>query len=115
MFERGEPLQEARKNESVSFNRIAAMRVCCLERAGSDELLCGTRQGFVGLSRAIDKFSVERGYKFSTYATWWIRQAITRCIAERARVVRLPVHIYDAVSRINRVREELRVRTPPSL
>ncbi|KAK9840772.1 hypothetical protein WJX81_003904 [Elliptochloris bilobata] len=74
------------------------------------------QEGLVGLSKSIDKFCVAKGYKFSTYASWWIRQTITRCISERSRVVRLPVHIYEAFARINRVRDELRARngSPPS-
>ena len=67
-------------------------------------------QGLLGLSKSIDKFCVEKGYKFSTYASWWIRQTISRSISERSRVVRLPVHIYEAFARISRVRDELRVR-----
>ncbi len=53
---------------------------------------------------------MDRGFKFCTYATWWIRQAISRAVAERSRVVRLPVHIYDAAAKIKRVRDELQVR-----
>ena len=62
----------------------------------------------MGLSKSIDKFCVEKGNRFSTYASWWIRQSISRGISERSRVVRLPVHIYEAFARISRVRDELK-------
>jgi RNA polymerase primary sigma factor len=65
------------------------------------------QEGNVGLMRAVDKFEYRRGYKFSTYATWWIRQAITRAIAEQARTIRIPVHMGEAVNRMIRAVKEL--------
>lgn len=65
------------------------------------------QEGNVGLMRAVDKFEYRRGYKFSTYATWWIRQAITRAIAEQARTIRIPVHMVEAVNRMTRATKEL--------
>ncbi len=65
------------------------------------------QEGNTGLMRAVDKFEYRRGYKFSTYATWWIRQAITRAIADQARTIRIPVHMIDVLSRLRNVSKRL--------
>ncbi|MFB6350312.1 MAG: sigma-70 family RNA polymerase sigma factor, partial [Bradymonadaceae bacterium] len=65
------------------------------------------QEGNVGLMRAVEKFEYERGHKFSTYATWWIRQAITRAIADQARTIRVPVHLIEKINRISRTSSEL--------
>ena len=71
------------------------------------------QEGNTGLMRAVDKFEYQRGYKFSTYATWWIRQAITRAIADQSRTIRMPVHMIDCMSKVRTARREL-FQTPPS-
>ena len=65
------------------------------------------QEGNTGLMRAVDKYEYRRGFKFSTYATWWIRQAITRSIADQARTIRIPVHMIDVLSKLRNIQKAL--------
>ncbi|MGD6858382.1 MAG: RNA polymerase sigma factor RpoD [Enterobacteriaceae bacterium] len=65
------------------------------------------QEGNIGLMKAVDKFEYQRGYKFSTYATWWIRQAITRSIADQARTIRIPVHMIETINKLNRISRQM--------
>ena len=71
------------------------------------------QEGNMGLMKAVEKFEYRRGYKFSTYATWWIRQAITRSIADQARTIRIPVHMIDTINKLMRVAEAARAGIRP--
>ncbi|MCK7500891.1 MAG: sigma-70 family RNA polymerase sigma factor [Comamonadaceae bacterium] len=70
------------------------------------------QEGNIGLMKAVDKFEYRRGYKFSTYATWWIRQAITRSIADQARTIRIPVHMIETINKMNRISPPASCRRP---
>ena len=101
----------ALKHQLMTANLRLVVSVARKYRHPSLSLLDLVQDGNVGLMKAIDRFQYRRGFKFSTYATWWIPQAITRSIADRGREIRLPVHMIEAVNRIAQARQALRRET----
>ena len=102
--------------DTLVVHNIRLVVSCALKMAHAsgmmDHLEDMTQEGIFGLIKAMSKFDVSRGFKFSTYATWWIRQAITRAIADQARTIRIPVHMIETISKYTQVKrrsEERRV------
>jgi RNA polymerase primary sigma factor len=101
---------EAARDEMFVSNLRLVMSIARRYATISDlELLDVVQEGSLGLMRAVEKFDYRLGFKFSTYATWWIRQAITRALADKGRMIRLPVHVHDSLSKIRRVRSKLSI------
>jgi len=90
------------KGEMVSANLRLVVSVARRHLNRGLHFLDLIQEGNIGLMKAVDKFEYRRGYKFGTYATWWIRQAMTRAIADQARTIRLPIHINEIISKLNR-------------
>jgi len=108
---------ENAKRELSSCNLRLVVSIAKKYRNRGMSFLDLIQEGNTGLMRAVDKYEYRRGFKFSTYATWWIRQAITRAIADQARTIRIPVHMIDVLSRLRNIQKALHqeTRRPPTM